>query len=70
MMHFVFDGASLFLGKMTVAMGLLSVGVLLITMIVMLYFVAGIYEYLIYYSGAPLKLKELIKLFKKKGGTK
>ena len=62
--------ASLFLGKMTVAMGLLSVGVLLITMIVMLYFVAGIYEYLIYYSGAPLKLKELIKLFKKKGGAK
>lgn len=62
--------ASLFLGKMTVGMGLLSVGVLLVTMIVMLIFVAGIYEYLIYYSGAPLKAKELIKLFKKKGGAK
>lgn len=62
--------ASLFLGKMSVTMGFLSVGILLVTMIVMLYFVSGIYEYLIYYSGAPLKFKELIKLFRKKGGAK
>lgn len=62
--------ASLFLGKLSVGMGFLSVGILLVTMIVMLFFVSGIYEYLIYYSGAPLKLKELIKLFRKKGGAK
>ncbi|MEE0685916.1 MAG: ABC transporter permease [Lachnospiraceae bacterium] len=62
--------ASLFLGKMTVGMGFLSVGILLVTMIVMLYFVSGIYEYLIYYSGEPLKFKELIRLFRKKGGAK
>ena len=62
--------ASLFLGKMSVGLGLLSVGILLVTMVLLLYFVSGIYEYLIYYSGAPLKLKELIKLFRKKGGAK
>ena len=62
--------ASLFLGKMSVGLGLLSVGILLVTMVLLLYFVSGIYEYLIYYSGEPLKFKELIRLFRKKGGAK
>ena len=60
--------ASLLLGKMSVGIGLLSVAILVVTIILLMIFVSGVFEYLIYYNGSPLKLKELIRIFRKKGG--
>lgn len=60
--------ASLLLGKMSVGIGLLSVAILLVTIVLLMIFVSGVFEYLIYYNGSPLKLKELIRIFRKKGG--
>ena len=60
--------ASLLLGKVSVGIGLLSVAILLVAIILLMIFVSGVFEYLIYYNGSPLKLKELIKIFRKKGG--
>ena len=60
--------ASLLLGKVSVGIGLLSVAILVVAIVLLMIFVSGVFEYLIYYNGSPLKLKELIKIFRKKGG--
>ena len=60
--------ASLLLGKISMGIGLLSVAILIITIVLLMIFVSGVFEYLIYYNGSPLKLKELIRIFRKKGG--
>lgn len=60
--------ASLLLGKIPIGIGLLSVAILVVTIILLMIFVSGVFEYLIYYNGSPLKLKELIRIFRKKGG--
>ena len=59
--------AYLFIGKMSIVIGLLSSIILIVMIVLLMYFVSGVYEYLIYYNGSPMKLKELIKIFKRKG---
>ena len=59
--------ASLLLGKVSIGIGLLSIGILLVVILLLMIFVSGVYEYLIYHNGSPLKLKEIIKMFKRKG---
>ena len=62
--------SSLLLGKMSIGLGLLSGAILIVMIALLMIFVATVYEYLIYYNGSPMKLKELIKIFRKKGGAK
>ena len=53
--------------KNSIGIGILTVVILLVVIVLLMLFVSGVYEYLIYYSGSPLKLKEIIRMFKKKG---
>ena len=62
--------ASLFIGKISIGIALLSVAALVLTIVLLMFFVAAVYEYLIYYNGSPVKIKELIKIVTKKGGAK
>lgn len=62
--------AYLLLGKISLIIGLISIAILVVCIVALMIFVSGIYEHLIYYSGAPLKFKDLLKLGTKKGGTK
>lgn len=54
--------AYLALGKLSVGMALASVGILLVTVVLVAYFVAGVYEALIFYRGSHLKLKGILKM--------
>lgn len=51
-------------GKISLGIALLSAGILLISVWLMMRFVANVYEYLIYYNGSPLSLKQLFQLSK------
>lgn len=52
------------IGKITLVTGLISLAVMIAAVILMLIIVSGIFEYLIYYNGSPLKLKDLIRIYK------
>lgn len=54
--------AYLALGKLSVWMGVLSLLILILTVIAVAYFVAGVYEALIFYRGSHLKLKNILKM--------
>lgn len=58
--------AYLLLGKVSVAIALISVVILIVSIFLLMIFVSGIYEYLIYYNGSPLKIKDLIGIFRNK----
>lgn len=58
--------AYVLLGKVSVAMTLLSVAIMIACILLLMVFVSGIYEYLIYYNGSPLKMKDLIGIFRNK----
>lgn len=47
-----------------VAYGLLVLGILLISLILLTKFVAGVYESMIYYNGSALKIKDIIRISK------
>lgn len=55
----------LLIGKISIWIALASVIIQFIFLILLWKFVAGIYEYLIYYNGEPLKMKDFIRLAKK-----
>lgn len=58
--------AYLLIGKASLFIGILAIVIMIICIIFLMIFVSGIYEYLIYYNGSPLKFKDLIKIFKNK----
>jgi len=56
----------LLMGEVSISTGLLAAAILLITVWFLVMFIAKIYEYLIYHSGEPVKLKQLINMAKEK----
>ncbi len=56
----------LFLGKISVFVALGAVAILIVSIMLMLLFVNKIYEEMLYSNGAPLKLKNIIGIAKKK----
>lgn len=58
--------AYVLLGKISVVITLTSIVIMAVCIWLLMVFVSGIYEYLIYYNGSPLKFKDLIGIFKNK----
>lgn len=58
----------LLIGKIAVWESLLSIFILMITVIILAYFVNKVYEHMLYNNGAPLKIKNIIALAKEKKG--
>lgn len=58
--------AYILLGKVSAVIGILSVLIMIVCIFLLMIFVSGIYEYLIYYNGSPLKFKDLIGIFRNK----
>ena len=62
--------AYILLGKVTTTIGLISLAVMVVGVLLMMSIVSRIFEYLIYYNGSPLKLKDLIGIYKDKRRAK
>ena len=62
--------AYLLLGKISTTLGLIALAVMIVAVVIIAVIVSRIFEYLIYYNGSPLKLKDLIGIYKRKGGAK
>ena len=62
--------AYILLGKVTTTIGLISVAAMIAGVFLMMAIVSRIFEYLIYYNGSPLKLKDLIGIYKNKRRAK
>ena len=61
--------AYLLIGKVSLGIGAGALGLMIICIILLLLFVSKVFEQLIYYNGAPLKIKALITMSKgSKGG--
>lgn len=61
-----FVPALLVTGYMTIVEGLGSLAVMAVGVFLMIRFVADVYESMVYYNGAPLKLKDIIQISKQK----
>ncbi len=62
--------AYMLIGKISLAAGLVSLAVMIVAVLLMIIIVSRIFEYLIYYSGSPLKFKDLIRIYKDKRRAK
>lgn len=62
--------AYILIGKVTLVTGLISLAIMVVGVLLMLVIVSHIFEHLIYYNGSPLKLKDLIKIYKDKRRAK
>ena len=62
--------AYMLIGKISLATGLVSLAVMIVAVLLMIIIVSRIFEYLIYYSGSPLKFKDLIRIYKDKRRAK
>lgn len=62
--------AYILLGKVSTAIGLISVAAMLAGILLMMTVVSRIFEYLIYYNGSPLKFKDLLGIYKNKRRAK
>ncbi len=62
--------AYILIGKISLSMSLISLAVMIVSVALMLVIVSKIFEYLIYYNGSPLKLKDLIRIYKDKRRAK
>lgn len=62
--------AYILLGKVSTVIGLIAVAVMILSVLLMTVMVSRIFEYLIYYNGSPLKLKDLIGIYKDKRRAK
>ena len=54
----------LLMGEINISTALISLGISLIVLVLLMVFVSKVYEYLIYYKGQPMKLKQLISIAK------
>lgn len=61
--------AMLITGYMTLIETIISLAVMCAGLLLMIKFVSNVYESMVYYSGAPLKLKDIINISKKKRQT-
>ncbi|MBQ3545891.1 MAG: ABC transporter permease [Lachnospiraceae bacterium] len=59
-----FTPSVLFTGYATMIEGIISLVILCIVVVLMVKFVASVYESMIYYSGTPLKIKDIINISK------
>lgn len=58
--------AYILLGKVSAFIGVMAILIMVVCIFLLMIFVSGIFEYLIYYNGSPLKLKDLIGIFRSK----
>ena len=65
-----FTPATLFTGYATMIEGIISLVILCIVVILLIKFVANVYESMIYYSGTPLKIKDIINISKQNKAKK
>ena len=57
-------------GEISAAEGLLSLGILIVSIALLFWFASYVYESMIYHKGTPLKIKDIVELFKKERSEK
>ena len=60
-----------FIGMIDIVSILISIAIILVCIVLFTIFTSNVYEEIIYHNGEPLKIKDIVKIYKNnKGGKK